>query len=733
MLSFKPLSYIQKKLDRYWRQLFALQSMNVLCLGLGIAVIMAMATIKSNVWVFAWQNLLLELQNWFIVPDFSNHYDIFLPSLILLAIVQVVMKVSPQPRSWSKVIIVATLVILTLRYLLWRSVATLNLNNLLNSTFSLSLLGIEIVAILSSILQLVLTLQTKNRRREADIYSQAVLTGKYQPSIDILIPTYNEPAFILKRTIIGCQAVNYNNKKIYLLDDKNRPEIKYLAKELGCNYITRSNNKYAKAGNLNNGIAQTKGELIVVFDADFVPTTNFLTRTVGFFQDNQTALVQTYQSFYNPDPVARNLGLEKDLPQDGEFFSRYYQPLRDAIDTAICYGSSFVVRRDSLAAIGGFVTESLSEDFFTAITLSAQGNRIIFLNESLSAGLCAENMAGHILQRLRWARGTLQAFFVNANPLKISGLGFWQRLAYLEGISQWFMNIFRLCFLLVPTFCILFGIVPWKTNIHEWLYFFLPFYLVQLATFSWLNYRSRSAFFSDIYAVLQCFPIAITTIQTLLDPFAERFRVTPKGIANDKYYFNWRIAYPSIFIFLLTLFSLWYSFDLVYRHPLELDRELLDGIYLSSIWNIYNLIIIGTAISISLDVPKANPYEWFTDQYAVSLKIGDQIYAGTTKLLSEIGAEIEIARKIDVVDRSISLEIAEENLNLPGEIIKVKDSLVKIEFDRLSLDQERRLVEILYCRPGRWQPKQTPSELRSIQLLLRSTYQRLKLFSQSLR
>lgn len=86
-----------------------------------------------------------------------------------------------------------------------------------------------------------------------------------------------------------------------------------MAAELGCEYMTRPDNRYAKAGNLNHAIAKINSELIVVFDADFVPTQNFLTRTVGFFQDENVALVQTPQSFYNTDPIARNLGLENIL------------------------------------------------------------------------------------------------------------------------------------------------------------------------------------------------------------------------------------------------------------------------------------------------------------------------------------------------------------------------------------------------------------------------------------
>ena len=217
--------------------------------------------------------------------------------------------------------------------------------------------------------------------------------GTYRPSVDVMIPTYDEPTFILKRSVIGCQAMTYPHKRIYLLDDTRRDEVKALAKELGCEYLTRPDNQHAKAGNLNHAIQQTCGDLITVFDADFVPTKNFLDRTVGFFQDDSIGLVQTHQSFFNPDPVSRNIGLENIMPPEVEIFSRYYQPLRDGVETALCYGSSFVARRNALSETGGFMTGSLSEDYFTGIRLSAKGKRVIYLGESLSAGLSAENMS----------------------------------------------------------------------------------------------------------------------------------------------------------------------------------------------------------------------------------------------------------------------------------------------------------------------------------------------------
>ena len=128
-------------------------------------------------------------------------------------------------------------------------------------------------------------------------------------------------------------------------------------------------------------------------------------------------LVQTPQSFYNPDPIARNLGLEGILTPDEEVFYRQIQPMRDGVGGVVCSGTSFVVRRRALEATGGFVTESLSEDYFTAVRLAAQGNQVIYLDEKLSAGLAAETIAAHVTQRIRWARGTLQAFFYRVESL----------------------------------------------------------------------------------------------------------------------------------------------------------------------------------------------------------------------------------------------------------------------------------------------------------------------------
>jgi cellulose synthase (UDP-forming) len=668
---------------------------------------------------------------WLQVPMVMGEY-LLTPTVALLAISLLIMRVSPIPRTWSRAVVVGILLMLEMRYLLWRSLTTLNVSAPLDGVFSIGLFLLEIFLLLTNILQLFLMLWVKDRRPEANRLAIDVVEGRFTPSVDILIPTYNEPAYILKRTVIGCQALDYANKKIYLLDDTRREEIRQLAEELGCEYITRPNNFHAKAGNLNHALAYTQGEFIVVFDADFIPTKNFLIRTVGFCQDPTVALVQTPQSYYNADPIARNLGLDNVITPEEEVFYRQIEPLKDGAGSVVCSGTSFVVRRSALEHAGGFVTESLSEDYFTGIQLSAKGYRLVYLNEKLSAGLAAENISAYATQRLRWARGTLQAFFIDSNPLTIPGLNPLQRLAHLEGLLNWFSSIPRIGFLLMPLAYSFLGVIPIRASAPEMLYFFLPYYLVQLAVFSWLNHRSRSALLSDIYSLVLAFPLVLTIIQVMLSPFSKGFNVTAKGTVSDRFSFNWKLALPLVLLFIPNAISLWHVLGscLIQVQMHASEPEIIQhfkGLGIAWIWSAYNLLIMSITLLILLDAPKSDRYEWFDLRRLVRLTIHGQIFWGVTTFISEVGVHVEMTQAgfpslISGETVPVTLKIMEDNFRLQGQITSIGFSnefpSVHIRFDKLDLPQHRCLVEMLFCRPGQWKRPCAPGELKSLFLLL---------------
>ena len=667
---------------------------------------------------------------WLQAPMVMAH-TLWFWTLGLMALAYAITRLSPRPQTWSCGLMVTILLVLLGRYLIWRVSSTLNLSDPLNGVFSLGLLAMELLMLSTSLIQLSLMMLSKDRRRQADQLSEAVISQRYRPTVAVLIPTYNEPAFILRRTIMGCQALDYEPKTIYLLDDTRRPEIGALAAELGCEYRTRPDNRHAKAGNINHALPHTEGELVVVFDADFIPTRNFLTRTVGFFQDPTVGLVQTPQSFYNPDPIARNLGLEHILTPEEEVFYRQIQRIKDGAGSVVCAGTSFVVRRSALVQAGGFVTESLSEDYFTGIQLSAQGFRLVYLNEKLSAGLAAETIADHALQRIRWAQGTLQAFFIRSNPLTIPGLNPVQRLAHFEGLLQWFTSLARVSFLLMPLAYSFLGVVPLRTTGIELLYFFVPFYLVNLTVFGWLNFHSRSAILSDLYSIVLAFPLAATVIQSLLCPFGKGFKVTPKGGDRGQFRFNWALAWPLVLLFIATALSLWVNVArcvMVTWSPGALPAvSSVHGMSLGWVWSAYNLFMLAVVLLILLDVPRPSDRDWFDLQRAVQIDVGDRSFWGITTMMSEAGAEIaltEVDPALLTPQAPLALHVLERSLAVKAQVVHLQQRqddlpLLRVAFLPLAIDQQRSLVDLLYCRPGQWRSRCAPGELHSIWLLIK--------------
>ncbi len=248
---------------------------------------------------------------------------------------------------------------------------------------------------------------------------------------------------------------------------------------------------------------------------------------------------------------------------------------------------------------------------------------------------------------------------------------------------------------------------------------------MKLTVFSWLNLRSRSAILSDIYSLVQCVPLAVTVVRVILSPFHRGFKVTPKGISRNRFYFNWILALPLIILLIATVVSFWMNLGIV-NTPQESD------INLGLIWSTYNLLTISIALLTLLDVPKPDLYEWFPWRRSVRLTNADQTCWGVTARLSEVGAEIELRQNVSL-NESVTLELIEEGLKLQGKITHThftgKFLKVRVKFEKVSLPQHRRLIEMLFCRPGQWKRRQTPGELRSLWLLFRVLLRPLVLLS----
>lgn len=204
-------------------------------------------------------------------------------------------------RSVS-VIMVVTSLLMSTRYMYFRLTQTLHFNSTIEAILGMGLFLAEVyiwVMLLLNYLQTVWPLKREIVPLPDDM-------SKW-PTVDIYIPSYNEPLEVVRDTVLAAQCIDYpkDKLKIYLLDDGKRNEFAVFAADVGVGYITRNDNKHAKAGNLNHAMTLTHGELICVFDCDHVATRVFLQATVGgFLNDPMLALVQTPHYFYSPDPLS---------------------------------------------------------------------------------------------------------------------------------------------------------------------------------------------------------------------------------------------------------------------------------------------------------------------------------------------------------------------------------------------------------------------------------------------
>ncbi len=654
----------------------------------------------------------------------SSTNTLILPSLIGVASTFAVIQLYPiAPPRWLRLAVISILLLLLGRYFFWRLFATLNLTDPINGTLSVSLLVVEALGWILSISSLILAVLERDRTIEADRMSQAVLQGEYLPWVDVYVPTYNESVAMLRRTIIGCQGMDYPHKRIYLLDDCRRWQMKNLAEELGCNYLTRPDNRHAKAGNINHALLHTHGELIVVFDCDFIPTRNFLTRTVGFFQQPETALLQTHKAYYNSDPIRHNLGLQSVITNDEDMFFGSILSGRDRANSVICCGSSFVVRRRVLDRIGGIPTETLTEDFVTSLKIQALGDRVIYLNEALSAGLAAENIGGYIDQRLRWGQGTIQTLFCRANPFSLAGLNLVQRFIHGLGILYWFQSGAYVAFLCLPLAFFWLGIEPIRASLSEMLFFFLPYYLTFVVVFSWLTGGRRSVFWAEVYAAIIAFPVAYMVINTCINPFGKSFKVTPKGVSAKKAILNWQAASPLIILLLLYLCLI---VTQIFNWQWVPNS---DTVSIGLFWAIYNTFILSVAILIAIDVPQQVLTNFFPLQLSCNLHLGDHTFYGVTNSLSEWGANSSFSNN-SAIDTAIKIGF----LDIPG--INIFDAPVVINsisldrhnnldiefnFSELDICSQRQLVNFVFGQPDRWQA-QPINEVKSLWSLFGSIF-----------
>jgi cellulose synthase (UDP-forming) len=429
---------------------------------------------------------------------------------------------------------IALYIFLSVFYVIWRTGFTLNMGHMVASAI---LLTVDIVTCFSAILFVV----SFWRRSGHAIPSQ----GTKQFTVDVFVPTYNEDCTMLETTLQHCIDMDYPHQT-WLLDDGKRPKMKALAERLGVRYITREQNIGAKAGNLNNAMQYTQGELMAIFDADFRPEKEFLTKLINYFHNEKIAIAQVPQSYYNTDSFLHRQLSDNEIYSDQDTFQHLLLPARDNWNAAYWLGTNALLRREAIELIGGFPIDCVTEDVLASMFIHSKGLKSVYVDEPLAWGYATANLLEYYIQRLRWAKGAFQ-ILRSHHPLFLPGLSFMQRLFYLSSVIHFFEGGIKIVYYLFPAFFFLFGVVP-IIPYPSIILGMLAYVLITRMIFKSITNRRTNFLLDEVYSVIKSF-IYLTAQPAFIFNKKIRFRVTPKEGRKGRKPVSWPGLVGPVVIF----------------------------------------------------------------------------------------------------------------------------------------------------------------------------------------
>jgi cellulose synthase (UDP-forming) len=588
----------------------------------------------------------------------------------------------------ARTVLFGACILLTWRYLWWRFAETLPPFEFgVGSLFAWAFSAVEAAAILGWTFSFVTLSRTKDRGPEVAQQAAWLHALPELPRVDVLITTYNEEQAILERTIIGALAIDFPGVKVWVLDDGARPWLEALCAAKGAHYLARPDNSDAKAGNINHALdylcAQPDAPaLVAIFDADFVPQRNFLWRTMPLFHDATVGLVQTPQHFFNKDPIQANLLVGHVWPDEQRFFFDHVLPSKDGWGAAFCCGTSSVIRVSALQQVGGFPTDSVTEDFLLTLHLDRAGWKTVYQKEPLSAGLAPEGMAEYLTQRGRWCLGLMQICRSANGPLSRAPLSLRYRLGLIDAFLYWSGGF------LFKFFCLITPIVYWFTGVTvgtasagEVVDHFLPYYAAVMIVLYWATGGLIQPVLTDVSHVLTMPAALKATVTGLLQPRGHRFKVTDKGGRRDRLRVHWRIMARFALLAGLTLAGMLYS-SLADFAP---ERQSAGSTAIVLFWSIYNIVVLLMAMAACVELPRYRKEERLATSEPVRFWTSDGPRTAKLADISVTGVAILAAPPGQIGD-AVMLQLSEVG-EIAGRVVRTSQESFAVEF--IHTDKQR--------------------------------------------
>lgn len=234
------------------------------------------------------------------------------------------------------------------------------------------------------------------------------------PRVTVQLPIFNE-AFVVERLIDACARLDYpaDRLEIQVLDDSTDETVALAEQRVaywqrrGCNilHIHRHDRTGYKAGALANGLRLAQGDLVAIFDADFIPPSDFLRRTIPAFDADDIGLVQARWGHLNADhsllTQMQAFGLDTHFAIE--------QRVRHLTGCYMSFnGTAGVWRRACIDAGGGWQHDTLTEDLDLSYRAQLRGWRFRYLHDVEVPAELPADMNAFRTQQFRWTKGAVQ-------------------------------------------------------------------------------------------------------------------------------------------------------------------------------------------------------------------------------------------------------------------------------------------------------------------------------------
>ena len=234
------------------------------------------------------------------------------------------------------------------------------------------------------------------------------------PAVTVQLPIYNE-MYVADRLIDAVCQLDYPREllEIQVLDDSTdettniaeRAVRRHAAAGIRITFVHRADRRGYKAGALEEGLKAAHGDYIAIFDADFLPPTDFLRRTVHFFTDPKVAMVQARWGHINEDYSL--LTKIQAILLDGHFVLEHGGRNRAGLFFNF-NGTAGIWRRTAIGDAGGWQHDTLTEDLDLSYRAQLRGWKFVFLHDLIAPAEVPVEMNAFKSQQHRWAKGSIQ-------------------------------------------------------------------------------------------------------------------------------------------------------------------------------------------------------------------------------------------------------------------------------------------------------------------------------------